>query len=247
MAQRGLGYEDVADDLREAITSGTYAPRSRLPHQRDLAGRYGVAVLTIRRAVDQLVREGHLQTIRGHGTFVRNPNPLRLPLTRHAQLATALGPFETAAAAQGLTGVTETLGVDLAPTDAIVAQELGVQKGALVVHRTVRMRVDSQVLQIQHTYLPRDVADGTPLAEPAKLVGGTYAALRATGIELAGAVEVVTGRMPSKAEATTLGLPPGSPVLEVRRTTRTSDGQRVVHTKTVVNADHANLVYHQEL
>jgi GntR family transcriptional regulator len=247
MAREGLGYEDIAGDLRQAILDGTYLPGMYLPTGKELADRYQVAVLTIRRALEVLAGEGLVTPSRGRGTRVRNPYPLRLPLTRHAQLNNNLGPFETAAAAQGRRGVTDTLDVTRVPADNFLATELGIPKGAPVVRRSTQMSIENQVIQVQYAFLPAELVDGTPLAEEAKLVGGTYPALRAAGHNLAQAVETVTGRMPSREETRSLKLTRGAPVLEVLRTTRTSDGTRIVHTRTIVNADHASLVYHQEL
>jgi GntR family transcriptional regulator len=247
MPRTGTGYEEVADDLRARIADGTYPPGSFLPRGDQLADQYGVAVLTIRRAVRELTAEGLVTPIRGHGTFVRNPNPLRLPLTRHTQLAEGMGPFETAARASGRRGVTELLAVDRVPADSVVAQELRIKKGDVVVRRRTQMRIDQQIIQIQHAYLPTSVADGTPLAEHDKLVGGMYPALRAASHQLVDAVEVVTGRMPTREEIKALKLSRGAPVLEIRRTTRSAAGVHVVHTKTLVNADHAHLVYQQAL
>jgi GntR family transcriptional regulator len=247
MPRSGLGYEEVAADLRSRITDGTYPPGSLLPHGEQLSAQYDVTVTTVRRAVSELAAEGLVTSIRGHGTFVRDPNPLRLPLVRHSQLAEGMGPFETAALAAGRSGVTDTTGVDRVPADSVVAEELRIRKGDLVVRRATRMRVEQRIFQVQHTYLPTSVADGTPLAESDKLVGGTYRALRAAGHELVDALEVVTGRMPTRDEIKALKLRSGATVLEIRRTTRDADGVYVVHTKTVVNADHATLVYQQVL
>lgn len=60
----------IADDLRAQIAGGELAPPARLPAQRDLAERYGVAPETLRRAVDVLGREGLISAGSTRGTFV---------------------------------------------------------------------------------------------------------------------------------------------------------------------------------
>ena len=49
------------------------APGDRLPTERDLAARYGCSLITVRRALGELVREGRLERTRGRGTFVLAP------------------------------------------------------------------------------------------------------------------------------------------------------------------------------
>lgn len=63
-------WRQVADDLRQDITSGELPPNTRLPSEMDLAEIYGVARLTIRRAILELRREKLLVVLTGRGTFV---------------------------------------------------------------------------------------------------------------------------------------------------------------------------------
>ena len=72
-------YVQVADDLRAAIASGRYAPGERLPSNRDLAQEYGVALMTMQRALGALADEGHVALYKSRGTFVRSPDPGQQP------------------------------------------------------------------------------------------------------------------------------------------------------------------------
>lgn len=61
-------YRQVADDLRDKITSGDI--RGQLPPRRQLAEQYGVADMTIGRALQVLKDEGMIETVPGLGVFV---------------------------------------------------------------------------------------------------------------------------------------------------------------------------------
>ena len=61
--------DQVARDLAEEIRSGRFRPDSRLPSEAELAQQYGVARVTVRRAVAKLRDEGMLVTVHGRGTF----------------------------------------------------------------------------------------------------------------------------------------------------------------------------------
>ena len=72
-------YVQVADDLRAAIAAGRYAPGERLPSNRDLAQEYGVALMTMQRALGALADEGHVALYKSRGTFVRSPDADKQP------------------------------------------------------------------------------------------------------------------------------------------------------------------------
>lgn len=62
-------YQQLARQLRDRITSGQIPPREPLPSITALVQETGLAVGTVRRAVDVLVQEGHAYTVPGRGTF----------------------------------------------------------------------------------------------------------------------------------------------------------------------------------
>lgn len=66
-------HHQVYLDLRAALEAGEWAPGDRLPPERELARRYGCSLITVRRAMSELVREQRLERTRGRGTFVLHP------------------------------------------------------------------------------------------------------------------------------------------------------------------------------
>lgn len=63
-------YLAAAQAVRDAVARGRFAPGARLPGERVLARRFGIAHMTLRRALDELVTEGVLERSPGRGTFV---------------------------------------------------------------------------------------------------------------------------------------------------------------------------------
>ena len=63
-------YKQVAAQLREQIKRGKIT--TQLPSITDLTAQTGLAVGTVRRAIDILVKEGLVQTVPGRGTFVKH-------------------------------------------------------------------------------------------------------------------------------------------------------------------------------
>jgi GntR family transcriptional regulator len=64
-------WAQVAADIRADITAGRLAPGAKLPGELELAAQYGVARLTVRRAIAELVTEERLVILRGRGTYVK--------------------------------------------------------------------------------------------------------------------------------------------------------------------------------
>lgn len=63
-------YHQVYLDLRAMIDDGGWPVGHRVAPERELAREYGVSLITVRRALDELAREGRLERTRGRGTFV---------------------------------------------------------------------------------------------------------------------------------------------------------------------------------
>ena len=87
---RGTGVSlerQLAQAYREAILEGRLPGGSRLPSSRDLAATMGIHRNTVVSALEGLVAEGCLQSVRGSGTFVSADVQSSAPLTRALQTA----------------------------------------------------------------------------------------------------------------------------------------------------------------
>jgi GntR family transcriptional regulator len=69
--QKPVGYHELADILREQITSGRIRPGQRLPSELALSQTYGVAGKTARAALLLLRQEGLATAVRGYGVVVQ--------------------------------------------------------------------------------------------------------------------------------------------------------------------------------
>lgn len=64
-------YRQIADIIAARIESGELQPDRAIPSETRMAEEYGVARLTARRAVRDLVERELVYVVRGKGTFVR--------------------------------------------------------------------------------------------------------------------------------------------------------------------------------
>lgn len=63
-------YEQIENQIRDQIVDGTLERGSALPSIRKLARALGISIITVRRAYDDLEREGYIDTVLGKGSFV---------------------------------------------------------------------------------------------------------------------------------------------------------------------------------
>jgi GntR family transcriptional regulator len=63
-------YVQLADKLAARIAAGEFPLGSRLPSEAALAEHYGVAKMTVRRAMEILRERGMVRTLHGRGSVV---------------------------------------------------------------------------------------------------------------------------------------------------------------------------------
>src|SRR5579859_7356056 len=70
-------FEETVERLGTAIKLGLLPPGTRLPAERELCTKLGIARSTLRQALVALGQSGHLRATRGRsgGTFVADPQP----------------------------------------------------------------------------------------------------------------------------------------------------------------------------
>ena len=85
-AADGTLYQQLVDRLKREVSEGRLKPGSPLPSFRQLAEDMLVSVITVKRAYEELEREGIIYRRQGLGTFVAEAGVDR---SREAKLAAA--------------------------------------------------------------------------------------------------------------------------------------------------------------
>ena len=113
------------------------------------------------------------------------------------------------------------------PAPAAVAELLGVDEGAMVLARRREMYANDLPVQMATSYIPLDIAAGTPIAETDPGPGGVYSRLAELGHAPAAFAERVQIRRPADEEARFLQMDLDQRVIAIRRTARTAAGRIV--------------------
>jgi GntR family transcriptional regulator len=141
-------YEQVCRQLSEQIVSGIYRPGSRLPSERLLQSSLGVSRLTVRRALEELLKEGVVERApRGsRGWFVAS-GPVSEPPNE-------LVSFSAIAQARGLEPTARVLSANVRGATVDEAEHLMVAPGAPLFDLERLRMLDGIVISVERTRLP---------------------------------------------------------------------------------------------
>ena len=240
-------YQEVAEQIRQKIAEGTYAPGQALPTIEELMEEYEVSRTPVRAALKLLADGGLLNPGRGlRRTTVRDSRRIRVSFNRYGsviQPGGTSGPWETACAEQGLEGEMKAVTVDSRPIGRDDAELLGVEPGSDVTYRLRHACIGDEVLQVQQAWYPAGIALQAGLGIPSKIRGGVYGALTAAGLRPVAVDETIRGRMPTREEANLMRTGTGVPLLTVERVTRGADSQVLELLRVTAPADRIEFVY----
>src|SRR5215210_6762116 len=145
----GPKYLSVREHLRRRVSA--LPEHTLLPPEPVLCAEYGVSRITLRRAVDGLVADGHLVREQGRGTFVTRP------AIRHEyreSFVHRIAGFTSVMTEQGAQVGTTVLTQRIVPVPTAVATELALEVADEVVE-LVRLRsVDGAPNHVAHSFLP---------------------------------------------------------------------------------------------
>jgi GntR family transcriptional regulator len=139
-------HHQVYLDLKSALDSEEWRPGDRLPPERELAGRYGCSVITVRHALGELAREQRIERTRGRGTFVLSPRIDR-------DIAGAMS-FAEEMERRGLDPATRLVTSRLEPAGEAVAAALDLAVGAPVIHLERLRLAAGQPMILEQARLP---------------------------------------------------------------------------------------------
>jgi len=203
-----------------------------IPSERQLSLNLGVSRLTIRAALDELAREGHLVRRRGAGTFVSEP--------KIAQELT-MSSFTDDIRSRGMTPGSRTLDLRTVPAGARLGRILHVSPSEpVVVAKRLRL-ADRESMAIETLHVRESLIPGL---EKADLENGSfYALLRERyGITIVGGHQTIEPTVTNEDESAALGVPLHSPAFLFERVTRSEQDEIVEFVSSIYRGDRYRLV-----
>jgi len=203
-----------------------------IPSERQLTVDLGVSRLTVRAALDDLVREGYLVRRRGSGTFVGEP--------KIAQELT-MSSFTEDMRRRGMSPASKTLDLRIIPAGAWLGRVLHVSpsEGVVVVKR-LRL-ADRETMAIETLHVRESLVPGLSAQDLEE--GSFYELLRERyGIEIVGGIQTIEPTVTNEEESGALGVPLHSPAFLFERVTRSGQDEIVEFVRSTYRGDRYRLV-----
>jgi GntR family transcriptional regulator len=218
--------EQVIDLIEQTGVGGA------LPSERQLSVDLGVSRLTLRAALDELVREGYLVRRRGSGTFVREP--------KIAQELTMTS-FSEEMRRRGMTPGSRTLSLETTSAGAYLGRCLHVSPSERVVVAKRLRLADGESMAIETLHVPESLVPGL---EPKDLDRGSFYELldERYGITIVGGMQTIEPTVTNEEESEALAVPLHSPAFQFERTTRADTGEIVEFVRSIYRGDRYRLV-----
>lgn len=203
-------YQRLREEMLAKIAAGEWSPGAPIPTEAELTRHYGVAIGTVRKAVDTLVNEGLLLRSQGRGTFVRRPN-FDASLARFFRQVNASGGREIP--------TSRILSKTLQQPSKSVAKALEIDEGGHVVHMERLRLVEGRTLFHEEIWLPF-ARFGVLLEIDAERFGELLYPFyeKQCGQCIASAKETLTVGAADSAMAENLSIEKGAPVVTIERT-----------------------------
>ena len=226
LPQGGPLYLQLKRWIEAAISRGTIRPGDALPSERDLAAKVDVSRVTVRKAVQQLVRDGVLVQRHGSGTFVA-PQPHRFE-----QSLSQLTSFAEDMARRGLTVRSLWLDRGLYQPTSEETMALGLSPGERVA-RVARLRISGETpLAIERAALSAAI-----LPDPEAIGPSLYAHLERGGHRPVRAVQRIRAANLGQEDARLLETAEGAAALHIERMAFLASGRVVEFTRSVYRGD----------
>ncbi|MEP2704023.1 MAG: GntR family transcriptional regulator [Roseibium sp.] len=222
----GPRYVQLRRRLEEGIDTGLLPPNSSLPPEREIAEVTGLSRVTVRKAIQEMVKDGTVEQRQGSGSFVRETPP------RVEQSLSQLTSFTEDMALRGMNTSSKWLerGVFIATKDE--TKVLGLPEDEQVA-RIYRLReAGGQPMALERAALPLDI-----LPNPLDVVTSLYEVLAKHNHRPVRAVQKIAAINLEPAEAHLLGVAEGTAGLRIQRISYLGDGRVAEFTQSIYRGD----------
>lgn len=220
-------YIQFKEYLLDWIERGELEPGQRLPSEREFCDQFGVSRITIRQALNELTRDGLIQSVPGKGTFVAR---------KHEGEFHPLVSFSQYVRTRGQSPSSRILNQVVIHASPRLARVLQIPTDSEVVLMKRLRLVDGEPSALQTVYLPSELCPDILKHDLEK--GSLYKVLRDEyGLVPVRADNSFEARLAEPEERELLHLPHPSAVLVMRQTSYLKDGRPIEYTRSIYRAN----------
>ncbi len=225
-------YLQVEATLKEMIDGWSFSPGEQIPSERELSEQLGVSRMTVRRAIENLIRQGLLERRSTSGTYVRPPQVLRRVGKDVAVGLTQMLQEEGTVAGSVLLSFKG----ELAPLK--IAEKLHIRIGApVVVVRRLRT-VNGEPFCVETSYIPKEIVPNLSASDLTSSDASLYRIMQQRyNVQFKLTDEILKISFATQEEAELLGLKHGAPIHLLRSVVSDENDRPVEYLKSVNHPD----------
>ncbi|HEX3505220.1 MAG TPA: phosphonate metabolism transcriptional regulator PhnF [Xanthobacteraceae bacterium] len=227
-------WRRIADALEQSIAQGTFKAGTKLPAETEIAERFGVNRHTVRRAIAALTERGLLRAERGSGTYVESDR-IAYPIRRRTRFSEIIGGAGHAVGGRLVASSIEN-------ADSKIARRLRIKLGTPVIRMERVRQADGVPIVASTTWLP---ADRFPNAARVYGMSSNSMTRMLANFDVRDYTREstrVTAAIAEAADAESLKLALGRPLLVVESIDADTDGVPILTTRSRFVSDRVALV-----
>jgi GntR family transcriptional regulator len=225
-------YAQIKEKILEAIAHDELKIGDQLPSQRELGLRYSASHMTVRRAIDELVKMGAVSAIPGKGLYVA-------AFKQETESSPTIS-FTEDMARRGMKATSHVLEASMVVASTFLAKTLEIEVGSELVYLHRLRLAESRPMALQTTYVVHACCPG--LLKFDFNQNSLYAILKSEYDLIPSTYSVtVEAGLANKEESQLLGLTYPSPLLITEQITSLEDGRPLEYVHTAYRGDRYRL------
>jgi len=202
-------YYQLKEELAKKIASHEWKPGEKIPSEAELCKSYNVSRITVRKAIEDLVRSGQLIKHQGKGTFVTNVS-LEHKLSKFYSFSEEL-------TRSGMTERAQVLSFDVVAAPDEISEMLSMQRGEKI-FMVKRLRMaDEMPYTVEISYIPYSICKGLTAKNITEK--GLYNSMRSLDVFPERIIEKIRATVVSKSDADLMKVKTNSPAIKLDRLT----------------------------
>ena len=209
-------YYQLREKLLHKLRNGEWKNGQKIPSEAELCALYKISRITVRKAIEELVRDGYLVRFQGKGTFVASIS--------FEQKLSKFYSFSEALLQKGKKEHVQILSFTSEKADDVMAGRLAIAVNDKI-FRVERLRsIDDTAYTVETSYIPLYLCPSLKRKDISEK--GLYNSMRSLGVNPQRIIEKFRADALRSHEAKQMGLKAGQPIIHLERTT--FDGQTII-------------------
>ncbi len=228
-------YIQVYDSLKNDILEKRLNLGDQLPSEEELAKRYRISRMTLRKSLALLINDGYIYSQHGVGTFV-SKHPIQFDYTKMIS-------FSAWVKAHGHEPDAQVLSIAEIPFNREIYDGLNLKKkqGVICINRL--RTVDGLPVAIEHSYHPKENYENFHVTDQETDLKSIFTVMEKSGYHAIREVDIISANNASSDQADLLDISTGDALLSFKTITYSKQGIPLEFLKMVARPDRIQFTF----